>query len=332
MGRIRVAFLLVIASSLQAGYLIRYFQADANSENMLLKASNDMMSELTKEADNPFRLAHHESDGFFQDIKAEDWSRLKQKVREIHPNTLTRLTPSQLRKRRINANVFFQDYFEPNFNCMHERRIGRRGDGGKWVCDPHRIDASYNNATGEASCLVYSVGSNGDVSFEDAVKKEIGSHCEIHSFDIANYSAKVEAVGAHFHQWGIAAEAKVNRKGVFKTLPQTIQELGHEGRTIDIFKIDCEGCEWSSFSSFFQANVTLRQILVELHAAPNRKDPKSKFQPMPMPETMDFFDSLMKHGYVIFHKEINIRFWHFGQCIEYAFLKLHPDFFDWMRG
>jgi len=39
--------------------------------------------------------------------------------------------------------------------------------------------------------------------------------------------------------------------------------------------------------------------------------------------------SLMYHrGYVIFHKEINIRFWHYGQCIECALLKLAPEFFS----
>jgi hypothetical protein len=194
------------------------------------------------------------------------------------------------------------------------------GDGGKWVCDPHRLDDPQ-------PCLVYSVGSNGDVSFEDAVKKEIGSHCEIHVFDMKDYSEVVHSVGAIFHQWGISNKTSTDRRGrTYKSLKETVQELGHVGRTVDIFKIDCEGCEWQTFPAFFDAGVELRQIQIELHSKA-KKDAKIIFNPMPIPESFDFFEAMYRNGYVIFHKEVNIRWWHFGQCIEYAFLKLHKDFF-----
>jgi len=59
---------------------------------------------------------------------------------------------------------------------------------------------------------------------------------------MADYSQVVQATGAHFHQWGIAAQATTDSRGrVYKSLQETIQELGHSGRTIDIFKMDCEG-------------------------------------------------------------------------------------------
>ena len=220
------------------------------------------------------------------------------------------------------------------FACRHERQIGRHGDGGKWVCDPHRITRAKN-------CLVYSVGSDGDVSFEQEVKAEIGAHCEIHTFDMANYSEVVESTGAHFHPWGISHESITDRRGnIYKTLQQTVEELGHVGRKIDIFKIDCEGCEWTTYPSFFTARVELQQVLIELHAGENTKQQQqqnqknqqqSPFRPMP-PEAVDFFEAMYQNGYVIFHKEVNIRFWHVGQCIEYAFLRLHQDFFSNISG
>lgn len=43
-----------------------------------------------------------------------------------------------------------------------------------YLCRRHRIAK-------QKSCLVYSVGSNGKVEFEKAVKEFIGNHCEIHS-------------------------------------------------------------------------------------------------------------------------------------------------------
>ena len=58
--------------------------------------------------------------------------------------------------------------------CIFINTCRRLGDGGKWVCDPHRI-------TEQKDCLVYSVGSNNDFSFEMAVLKDIGPHCEIHT-------------------------------------------------------------------------------------------------------------------------------------------------------
>ena len=92
-----------------------------------------------------------------------------------------------------------------------------------------------------------------------------------------------------------------------------MKDLGHENRTIDVFKIDCEWCEWFTYKSWLDENVFLRQILVETHNAP-------------MPEARDFFFDLHDAGYVIFSKEANYQN---NACgVEFAFLKLHTEFFD----
>lgn len=202
--------------------------------------------------------------------------------------------------------------YEPDFVCQHERRIGRLGDGGKWVCDPHRIAV-------QDECLVYSVGSHNDFSFEEAVIRDIGQHCEIHTFDLIDYAEGAIDVGdrfyegvnkpaVNFHQVGIGSD----KPPKFKSLQTIVSELGHEGRTIDIFKIDCEGCEWETFASWFDANVMLRQIQVEVHGADVQKTPQ-------------FFDRLYEENYVITHKEPNIAYGG-GYALEFAFLKLAPGF------
>jgi hypothetical protein len=186
------------------------------------------------------------------------------------------------------------------------------------ICDPHRIRQ-------QESCLVYSVGSNNDFSFEAAVLQSIGSHCEIHTFDPDDYSAGAKANNVTYHQWGIGDEDGVVGKGfLMKTLKTTMRELGHDdGRVIDIFKIDCEGCEIDSVLSWFDTNVTLRQILVEVHSTAEL--PRSEVKRL-----VNFFKTMFLNNYVIFHKEPNIHFWRDSlkvRCVEFTFLKLGKAFF-----
>ena len=198
--------------------------------------------------DPDFEIAARESFGFFDDISSSDWSKLKEKVRMMSPNFNSWYLPhvdSEGKPRGDNRNrkpgYFYQNHYEPDFVCRYERRIGKLGDGGKWICDPHRIAQ-------QKDCLVYSVGSNNDFSFEEAVLREIGPHCEIHTFDFGNYAAGAEKVGTRLHN-GVNKTAVVyHQVGVglddppkFKSLKTIVEELGHVNRTIDIFKIDCEG-------------------------------------------------------------------------------------------
>ncbi len=185
-------------------------------------------------------------------------------------------------------------------------------DGPKWVCDPHRLKQKKD-------CLVYSIGSNGKNEFEKAVKEEIGQHCEIHTFDLSSYNRRnghfkdaLEGYAA-FHNYGLGTEDQANSNpDTFKTLQQTMEELGHTGRTIDIFKIDCEWCEWFVWQDWLAPDIDMRQILVETHNAP-------------MPNARDFFFGLHDAGFVVFSKEANYENGAGG--VEYGFVKLSTDFF-----
>lgn len=279
--------------------------------------------------ENDYRLAYEESFGFFDDISSAEW----EKLRSI---TLARVNNADPRNPLQMANhpaAFYQNNWDPDFSCRHDTKIGL-GDGGKWVCDPHRIVAQSSKRMEQykaikknvsAGCLVYSVGSNGDFHFEEGVQDILGPGvCEIHTFDFTDYAHQVPAgKGIIFHHWGLKPsynETKQTRsggfgqstaEGTFKTLQETKKELGHEDRPIDIFKIDCEGCEWGTYKDWLETDI--RQILVEVHQVPE--------------VAHDYFSNLQHAGYVIFHKEPNIQYGG-GACVEYAMLKLSQDFVE----
>lgn len=244
---------------------------------------------------NKYSLAQNDSFGFFDDILNAAW-RLKRCIHlKPHRGLMIPEEPSR----------WYQNNAEPSFTCHHEVSIGKLGDGHKWVCDPHRIAK-------QPSCIVLNVGSSAETSFEEAVLRDISPDCEIHTFDCTLSQNKIAQVNRnyqrispnlHFHPWCLGPE----RKNGYKTLNSTLVDLSLVGRSIDIFKIDCEGCEWSTFQDWL--TVDLRQILVELH---NIKVPS-------------LFNSLYKAGYVVFHKESNTLGCK-GSCIEYSFLKLSPNF------
>jgi len=262
---------------------------------------------------NDYETASKDSLGFFDDVQSHTWDLMKKKVAELRK--LPDFPQSDYRNK--HPGFYYQYHNEPDFTCPHEMRIGDRGDGGKWICDPHRIAA-------RGTCLVYSVGSRGDFSFEVSVLKEISPDCEIHTFDLDDYTEVADKEfpqgQVKFHHWGLGVETNEhNPKYNIKSLKRTITELGHQGRTIDVFKIDCDNCEWETYQSWFESDVILRQVQVEIHRNPR-------------PQIQNFFRAFRNNGYVMFHKEPNIAHPLNSpvEAIEFSFLKLAESFFEGM--
>lgn len=201
-----------------------------------------------------YSLARHHSYGFFQDIPNDEWQTHYREPtlasvhyhNQTHPNDQAHL---------VARWIFFN--WDPFFSCPHLKKVGGLGDGPKYTCDPHRLGDTKNNNTNNG-CLVYSIGSAGNYLFEDALLR-LKPNCEIHVFDPGDYqrnetssstttSASTSSKNVHFHQWGLTSDTyKVEArrgKGEYLTFVEMQRRLGHQDRTIDIFKIDCEGCEW----------------------------------------------------------------------------------------
>ena len=73
-----------------------------------------------------------------------------------------------------SGGKWFQTYWEPCIACSNEERIGRIGDGGKWICNPQTM-LKHNN------CLVLSIGSGNHFDFEYELINRYG--CHVHIFD-----------------------------------------------------------------------------------------------------------------------------------------------------
>mmetsp|Transcript_15393 Transcript_15393/g.23972 ORF Transcript_15393/g.23972 Transcript_15393/m.23972 type:complete len:321 (+) Transcript_15393:218-1180(+) len=236
-------------------------------------------------------LSSRESFGFFN-YDDEKWER-KKLIHKI-----------QSRRQHMSedkvGHVFYQNNWEPSWSCGYEERIGRPGDGGKWVCDAYRVRKA-------PKCIVVSIGSNNDWSFEDAMH-DLNPRCEIHTFDHTLKSPLGKPDFVKYYPLGLGSTDKAKTK----RLATLLKEAGLEGKPIDVFKIDCEGCEYEVFREF--STVFLQQVLIEIHFQFGNADRNHKL-----------FEEMSRHGYVIFHKESNTIGCR-GDCIEYALIRLHlPD-------
>ena len=279
--------------------------------------ARQMNSDL--KCDSSTGLAYKESFGFFDYIPDSDW-----KFRQHLARTRIDFTENP-NQGLANPKIWYLEHYYPSFSCPGLLRVSRNPtDGPKFVCDPHRlphIAEKRKKDTGDAKngCLVYSIGSLGNYEFEDGLVDLIGTDvCEIHVFDPSRFGETTDRQKYfHLHKWGLKGSYDESYKpmvgGKFLTIQETVKELGHENRVIDLFKVDCEDCEWYSYKDWLQLDI--RQILVETHNTPEMAPA--------------FFEDILNAGYVITSKEPNI---HPAATrdnlfsVEWNFLKLHPDF------
>ena len=209
------------------------------------------------------------------------------------------------------------DVFGPNYNCLYSReRLGRLGDGGKWVCGPSLLLQSR-------SCVVYSIGSNGETSFEKDILSM--TQCEVHTFDHTLSEAAQAVVrgvpGLHYHNVGLGVRqtGQTGQPSVL-SLDQLMASLKHSW--VDVLKMDIEEAEWEFFRDFYSsgnASLPVTQLLIELHTS-NPADGSS------LQKVVDFFQRLFDDDYRIFSVEPNY-YCGGGACAkdhtEYAFIKVN---------
>eukprot|EP00930_Biecheleria_cincta_P092874 TRINITY_DN8293_c0_g2_i1.p1 TRINITY_DN8293_c0_g2~~TRINITY_DN8293_c0_g2_i1.p1 ORF type:complete len:354 (-),score=7.99 TRINITY_DN8293_c0_g2_i1:27-1013(-) len=273
------------------------------------------LSQLSSEAAQTPSLSLNQSDGYF-DEPADVWMQRverQQAAMNVQSQLLSTCVEGlyhdgepthdhaaclpACKKGSCQPSTFWQIHYEPTFSCLDTRRIGFPGDGGKWICDPQKISK-------QKTCLVYSIGSCGQYDFEKGMR-DIHPECEIHTIDMAPSTGK-EPSYTHYHS------IKVGNGPGEKNVSTITRDLGHRDRVIDIFKIDCEYCEWETYKSWFGNGVYIRQLLIEVHGISHSGNVHSLFK------------HLFDLGYVVFNKEPNLLV--HGNFVEFSFIKMTPEF------
>ena len=180
-------------------------------------------------------------------------------------------------------------------------------------------------------CVVYSFGSNGEVSFEQAILDLTNQNCEVHVFDYSLNSEKAAAVhsvaGATFHPYGIGKEDAIvsapfkNGESIVKeyqlrNLSSIMSELGHSW--VDVLKMDVEWEEYNvlpamvAHYSALKQSVPVTQALIEYHHKAG--NPK-------MTHLVHTLEEMEAAGFRTFSTEYNINGepWNF---IEYSYLNV----------
>lgn len=259
------------------------------SQNLLQQQqqqqSSSSAADVSSSSSSSSSLAYQHSFGLFDDISNEMWEHIRKniKTKSMYWNPTNPLY-------KVDDTEFWNMHNpRPILTCPHgTTNLGKINDDGvKYVCyperltrtDEQRIKASDGDSS-TPSCLIYSFGCAGNYVFEDAVFDMHGKSCEIHVFDPATRFARANdptTKNIHYHPWGLLSTYDKENKskvwpagygGTYKTFPEILKELGHdnENTVIDILKIDCEGCEWSTYKDWI--TIGARQILVEMHGVP----------------------------------------------------------------
>ena len=137
-----------------------------------------------------------------------------------------------------NHYVFKSIQVSKNFNQFCPRGIQEfgSGDGGKFYCD--------TGFTNEKDCIIFSIGSNDDYSFErDVVEKS--PHCIIHTFDCTgNFSPPSDLQNTsrvHFHEICIGGKEDAEMYIHFKTYAEMLKIAIPDGNYVPkYFKMDIE--------------------------------------------------------------------------------------------
>ena len=119
--------------------------------------------------------------------------------------------PNPKGQRDVIRGLYQRTFEQMKTTCDTVERLGSTGDGGKFVC----IDDIP-----EQHCVVYSLGSDGDFSFElDLLNHR--PNCDVYTFDCTKPITPPK--GVHFYPWCIGSQ----NRGKYQTINTIMNKLKH---------------------------------------------------------------------------------------------------------
>lgn len=200
-GRFSLLLLVALAVYLRLVLVPNVFLSPPRTAGVP-RRSNVFLSDARQQVES---RAARESLGFFGDtlVSDEEWA----EAVLLHRQTVS--------KTHRGSPWAVSNKWTPSFRTQCDRfgglkRVGSSGDGGKWVCGLDLLRRKVQrlgggeNSVGE-SCLIYSIGSDNDFSFEEDVNKQTNGLCEIHTFDpsIGEEPSNWPRAVTAFHPWGL---------------------------------------------------------------------------------------------------------------------------------
>ena len=109
------------SSPIKDGPSVPVLEGSFSLEGSSRKTDSTFLSAAAAAAiDSDFELARRESLDFFKDLSSGHWNLVKVKFEEMSPN----FDISSIMGGQERPGLFFQNHFEPDFVCSHERRLG----------------------------------------------------------------------------------------------------------------------------------------------------------------------------------------------------------------
>uniref|UniRef100_A0A914QES0 Methyltransferase domain-containing protein n=1 Tax=Panagrolaimus davidi TaxID=227884 RepID=A0A914QES0_9BILA len=186
--------------------------------------------------------------------------------------------------------------------CSNLIRIGRIGDGGKWICNPFELLNLEN------PCIFYSLGLNNEISFDLELMEITKNQCKHIAVDMNEQKPHIiqHLPYTNFLKGTISCKSN-------ETFDEyTLQDLMIKYNTskIDILKMDIEGSEYSILEQLIKIEIC--QILIELHSPD--KTYKLFYQ---------WLNTMSKAGFYLIHFEINE-----GTMLACEFTLIHKSCFE----
>lgn len=194
-------------------------------------------------------------------------------------------------RREVKAADAFA-LFEPEWTCPWELRIGKLGDGGKWICSVSKLREN------DSVQIFYSLGSArkfSDFPGEDSFELEAHQRWPMAEIYVLDPDPSYAKSNVPYHVYAYAIGPKDTDSTI--TIQSFANGASHE--TIDVLKMDIERAEWTVLPALLKSayGPKIFQLIIEFHF-----DKSSDLDSL-----LTIMKLLEESGYVLFHKENSLH-------------------------